>query len=75
MNSLDETKYPAKGTLIYDDRKKETLHWCSRYALMHGVAWDTNQLISTGEITLLEASSSVLRQIDLFSVIRSKLVV
>ena len=60
---------------MYDDTMSISLPWSSRYALMEGVAWDTEHLIGTGEISLLEASLSVLKSNKLVSVIRSNIVV
>ena len=71
---MEEGKQPEKGTLMYDDRKDSSLHWSSRYALVDGVDWDTAHLISTGDITPLEASLSVLKDNDLLSVLRSNIV-
>ena len=59
---------------MYDDRAESSLHWSSRYSLMDGVAWDTEYLFGTGEITPLEATLSVLKQNEVMSVIRSNLV-
>ena len=71
---METGKEPEKGVLLYDDRADSSLHWSSRYALMNGVAWDTEQLIGLGEITPLEASLSVLKQNELLTVIRSNIV-
>ena len=57
--SLEEGKSPGRGTILYDS-KADALHWSSRYALMGDVAWDTEHLITTGEISPFEATMSVL---------------